>query len=138
MYRPLRLPLNITPHLRIVYHVSNTCTLLCKSFTFAFDIQGVSDKEGFFIECGALDGENLSNTLYLERSLNWTGILIEADQDSFSNLMTKNRKAWAAPICLSTKPYPTEVFQILLLRSVILSFLLYNINFIVNLCCLNR
>nr|CAH0102185.1 unnamed protein product [Daphnia galeata] len=64
---------------------------------------------GFFIECGALDGEFLSNTLYMERSLNWTGILIEADQKAYSQLAGRNRKAYSLPICLSTKPYPVEV-----------------------------
>ncbi|KAF4522324.1 hypothetical protein B566_EDAN011325, partial [Ephemera danica] len=34
---------------------------------------------GFFIECGALDGEFISNTLYMERKLGWTGLLVEAD-----------------------------------------------------------
>ncbi|EFX75894.1 hypothetical protein DAPPUDRAFT_322909 [Daphnia pulex] len=64
---------------------------------------------GFFIECGALDGEFLSNTLYMERSLNWTGILIEADQRAFSQLNARNRKAYILPTCLSTKPYPLQV-----------------------------
>ena len=65
--------------------------------------------EGFFIEAGALDGERLSNTLYMERFLNWTGILIEADPKSYALLLEKNRKAYSLPICLSLKPYPTQV-----------------------------
>ncbi len=36
-------------------------------------------RDGFFIECGALDGETRSNTLILERQLGWEGVLIEAD-----------------------------------------------------------
>ena len=32
---------------------------------------------GFFIECGANDGVNQSNTWYFEKNLNWKGILIE-------------------------------------------------------------
>jgi hypothetical protein len=32
---------------------------------------------GFFIEAGANDGVNQSNTLYFEKNLNWKGILIE-------------------------------------------------------------
>ena len=65
--------------------------------------------EGFFIECGALDGEHLSNTLYMERMLKWTGVLIEADQTSFSKLLSRRRKAYALPVCLSLEPYPTQV-----------------------------
>ena len=68
-----------------------------------------SKTNGFFVECGALDGENLSNTLYMERFLNWTGLLIEADQEIFKTLLTKNRKAWSSPACLSDDPYPQEV-----------------------------
>lgn len=37
-------------------------------------------ERGFFIEIGAYDGVYHSNTLTLERQLEWTGILIEADQ----------------------------------------------------------
>ncbi len=36
-------------------------------------------KNGFFIEVGALDGETRSNTLILERKFGWNGVLIEAD-----------------------------------------------------------
>ena len=36
-------------------------------------------RDGFFVECGAFDGETRSNTLNLERDLGWTGVLIEAD-----------------------------------------------------------
>jgi len=64
---------------------------------------------GFFVECGALDGEIRSNTLYFERYLNWTGLLIEADPLNFQDLLTKNRRAWLSPTCLSTSPYPKIV-----------------------------
>ena len=53
----------------------------------------IQNKDGFFIEAGALDGEHLSNTLYMERFLNWTGILIEADPKSYDNLLKRNRKS---------------------------------------------
>ncbi|KZS20615.1 Uncharacterized protein APZ42_012646, partial [Daphnia magna] len=64
---------------------------------------------GFFIECGGFDGEYLSNTLYMERVLNWTGLLVEADKNALHRLSTRNRKAFIAPTCLSTKPYPMQV-----------------------------
>jgi FkbM family methyltransferase len=35
-------------------------------------------KEGFFVEVGANDGINQSNTLYFEKYFGWTGLLIEA------------------------------------------------------------
>ncbi|KAF6201526.1 hypothetical protein GE061_003917 [Apolygus lucorum] len=49
-------------------------------------------KNGFFIEVGALDGETRSNTLYFERFLNWTGLLIEPDPLNFANLLRKKPK----------------------------------------------
>lgn len=64
---------------------------------------------GFFIECGGFDGEFLSNTLYMERSLDWTGLLVEADKKAYGQLTSRNRKAYTSPACLSTKPYPMEV-----------------------------
>lgn len=48
-------------------------------------------KEGFFIELGACDGVELSNTLFFERELNWNGICIEPNDDYFLKL-TQNRK----------------------------------------------
>lgn len=64
---------------------------------------------GFFIECGALDGEFHSNTLYLERYLGWKGLLVEADPKNVALVKQTNRKAWFVPTCLSVKTYPTQV-----------------------------
>lgn len=61
---------------------------------------------GFFVEAGALDGEMLSNTLWLEREKGWNGLLIEPDYVNYATLLTKNRKAWSAHACLATTPYP--------------------------------
>lgn len=66
-------------------------------------------KNGFFIEAGALDGETRSNTLYLERYLNWTGLLIEPDPLNFIEVIKRNRRAWLSPTCLSINPYPDVV-----------------------------
>ncbi|XP_046451332.1 uncharacterized protein LOC124199545 [Daphnia pulex] len=63
----------------------------------------------FFVECGALDGEYGSNTLYMERYLQWKGILIEANRELFKEILAKRRHAWSLPVCLSTEPYPTKV-----------------------------
>ncbi|XP_037783802.1 protein Star-like [Penaeus monodon] len=64
---------------------------------------------GFFVEAGALDGEYLSNTLHLERHFHWTGLLVEAEKESYVVLRDKHRKAWSSPACLATKPYPHSV-----------------------------
>jgi hypothetical protein len=71
-----------------------------------------NQSNGFFVECGASDGEFLSNTLYMERFKNWTGILIEPDHASYKSLLTRKRKAWSSNTCLSIKPFPTKVFRI--------------------------
>jgi FkbM family methyltransferase len=47
-------------------------------------------KNGFYIECGANDGINQSNTWYFEKKLNWRGVLIEPVPNLFKKL-TKNR-----------------------------------------------
>ncbi|XP_076760564.1 uncharacterized protein LOC143429061 [Xylocopa sonorina] len=64
-------------------------------------------KNGFFVECGAYDGVTRSNTFVLERLLNWTGLLIEADPLNFSKMLMKNRKAYLTPTCLAIEPYPS-------------------------------
>lgn len=56
---------------------------------------------GFFVEAGALDGQMLSNTLWLEREWGWRGLLVEPDAFSYSHLLTKHRKAWTSNTCLS-------------------------------------
>tara|TARA_B110000503_G_scaffold131780_1_gene206869 strand:+ start:158 stop:799 length:642 start_codon:yes stop_codon:yes gene_type:complete len=47
-------------------------------------------ENGFYIECGANDGVDQSNTWYYEKKLNWRGILIEPLEDNFLELK-KNR-----------------------------------------------
>ncbi|CAG7834776.1 unnamed protein product [Allacma fusca] len=66
-------------------------------------------RNGFFVECGALDGETRSNTLSLERDYGWQGLLIEGDPKNYQVLLTKKRKAWTSRCCLSIHPYPHEV-----------------------------
>nr|XP_027213989.1 uncharacterized protein LOC113807034 isoform X3 [Penaeus vannamei] len=67
---------------------------------------------GFFVEAGALNGELLSNTLWLERSNNWTGLLVEPTAVTFRYLVWKRRRAWTSNTCLSSTTYPREaVFE---------------------------
>jgi hypothetical protein len=66
---------------------------------------------GFFIECGALDGETRSNTLFMERHLSWQGLLVEADPLNFYKVVNRKRKAWLAPTCLSVMRYPHLVIS---------------------------
>jgi FkbM family methyltransferase len=58
-------------------------------------------KNGFFIEVGAYDGVSYSNTIELEKSLNWKGLLIEP---TFKNYLSciKNRPNSVVCNCLLT------------------------------------
>lgn len=66
-------------------------------------------ERGFYVECGALDGETRSNTLMLERLRKWNGLLIEADPSNYKNLKEKHRKAFSINACLSIYPFPVIV-----------------------------
>jgi FkbM family methyltransferase len=58
-------------------------------------------RNGFFIECGAANGEMLSNSLFFEKSRNWTGVLVEPDVEYFSQLVKKHRHSYLVQACLS-------------------------------------
>lgn len=47
----------------------------------------------FFVESGARDGEEHSNTLFLEREKNWHGLLVEPGAE-FYKMFPKHRRAW--------------------------------------------
>ena len=75
-------------------------------------------KNGFFVESGAFDGETLSNSLLFELHRNWTGLLIEPLSAQFNKLRRKHRKAFIIKACLSKDPYPIQVY---ILREIILA-----------------
>jgi len=65
-------------------------------------------RNGFFVECGAFRGEDLSDTLFFEKERNWTGILIEAHPDYHREILSKNRRAFVLPACLSHSRLPLK------------------------------
>ena len=77
-----------------------------------FNYQKKKKENGFFIECGALDGQVRSNTLFMEQHLGWQGVLIEADPKNYKKLLEKNRRSWSVPACLSTSPTPKYIKSI--------------------------
>ncbi|MDG1241716.1 MAG: FkbM family methyltransferase [Opitutae bacterium] len=64
-------------------------------------------KRGFFIEIGAVDGIQLSNTYMLEKHLDWRGICIEANPTSFESLK-KNRTSKCVHACLDDKEHEVD------------------------------
>ncbi|KAK2725060.1 uncharacterized protein LOC136032822 isoform X2 [Artemia franciscana] len=55
-----------------------------------------------FFECGASDGEFMSQTYFAERFLGWSGILVEGDPFYFDKMVGKNRKSTQFQLCAST------------------------------------
>jgi len=60
-------------------------------------------QNGFFIEAGAYDGEYHSNTLFLEMTRNWTGLLIEPNPRAYRELLMKDRRVYATSSCIRDK-----------------------------------
>lgn len=58
-----------------------------------------SKKNGIFVDIGAFDGITISNTYFLEKELNWTGICIEPIEEVF-NLLAKNRNCICIQGCV--------------------------------------
>eukprot|EP00747_Dinoflagellata_sp_TGD_P117227 gnl/TRDRNA2_/TRDRNA2_172560_c0_seq2.p1 gnl/TRDRNA2_/TRDRNA2_172560_c0~~gnl/TRDRNA2_/TRDRNA2_172560_c0_seq2.p1 ORF type:complete len:322 (+),score=28.81 gnl/TRDRNA2_/TRDRNA2_172560_c0_seq2:65-1030(+) len=66
--------------------------------------------KGFFIESGAADGEQNSNTILFEIQKGWTGLLVEPDPISFKALLGKNRKAHAFNGALSITGHVGQMY----------------------------
>lgn len=61
------------------------------------------------MECGALNGEKGSNSLFFERVRKWNGLLIEGDPSNYAELKKKNRKAFSINACLSPRKTAAKV-----------------------------
>ncbi|XP_021374161.1 protein Star-like [Mizuhopecten yessoensis] len=64
---------------------------------------------GFYVECGGLNGEKGSNTLFFEKVRKWNGLLIEGDPSNYAMLKSKHRKAFSMNACLYPYTFPAEV-----------------------------
>jgi FkbM family methyltransferase len=71
-----------------------------------------SKMNGFFVEAGGFNGEDLSNSLFFELERNWTGILIEAVPSLYKQIISKNRKSFTINCCISNKRPFVAKFQI--------------------------
>lgn len=59
-------------------------------------------KNGFFIEAGAGDGINISNTYVLEKQYNWNGLCVEPNLELYEKLIN-NRKCYTTNELLYSK-----------------------------------
>ena len=57
------------------------------------------ERGGYFVEAGALDGVQASNTLLLEEDYGWTGICVEPDPQLYAELV-ENRTCICENACL--------------------------------------
>ena len=64
-----------------------------------FVLETLGEKRGYFVEAGALDGVQVSNTLLLEESYGWTGICVEPDPQLYAELV-ENRTCICEQVCL--------------------------------------
>lgn len=82
------------------------------SFGQAMFIDGIleNNENGFFMDSGAHNGEDQSNTLFFERIRHWTGILIEPQPHIYQELKKKNRKAYTLNACVcANQDWPSTV-----------------------------
>jgi len=64
-------------------------------------------RNGFFVESGSFDSEQLSNSLFFEQARNWTGLLVEANPRLFTIGKLKNRRCYRINAALSISSTPT-------------------------------
>ncbi|XP_070001232.1 protein Star [Penaeus vannamei] len=97
--------------------------------------------KGVFVEARAGDGEERSHTLYLEKFLSWSGILIEPNPSLFETLVSKHRRAYAirtslaasdggVPFRLTTNSLSDEAVPDLPLSSVLQAVNMTRIDFL--------
>ncbi|XP_023933267.1 protein Star-like [Lingula anatina] len=96
LYTPSRRPRNLKRPKAIDYSQNGQSSLVDQVLHHR--------RNGFFVEAGAWDGEQGSNSLFFEKSRNWTGILVEPDPQNFELLVMKSRKAFVVQSCLTSKP----------------------------------
>ena len=73
----------------------------------------INYNDGFYIECGANDGVDQSNTWYFEKYKNWHGLLIEAHPKIFKELKkNRSKKNILANNFLVSNNYKSRIINI--------------------------
>lgn len=92
----------------IVDYLDSSKSQLCQDL-FVMSQLGFK-KNGFFVEFGAGDGINFSNTFLLENKFNWKGILAEPAK-ILHNKLKKNRRASIETDCVWKDTGSTLIFK---------------------------
>ena len=95
--------------LKIVNGKSNTFSQIGQDL-FVLDTLSYK-KNGFFIEVGAGDGVNLSNTYLLERDYNWTGILIEPSRNFYNKCCVSRKSIVINKLLLNTSQDTLKFYE---------------------------
>jgi len=64
---------------------------------------------GYFVEFGAANGKNLSNTYFLEKHMDWTGIVAEPNPD-FAASVSQNRSCIVSHKCVYSRSHEQVEF----------------------------
>jgi FkbM family methyltransferase len=66
---------------------------------------------GYFVDVGAYDGKDLSNTYVLEHHYGWRGLCVEPMSDSFAKLVACRPKSINVPVAAYDKDFQVLEFQ---------------------------
>jgi len=69
-------------------------------------------KNGFFIEIGAADGIQLSNTYMLEQEYGWSGICVEPIPDQYTKLVSNRPRSYCLNMAVYNESHQTVEFDI--------------------------
>jgi FkbM family methyltransferase len=78
---------------------------------FLNEVVFCNKKNGFFIDIGAYDGISFSNSLFFERSNDWSGICVEPNPSVFSKLVSL-RKSINLNVCIGSENKKVKFTQI--------------------------
>jgi FkbM family methyltransferase len=71
----------------------------------------LSFRKGFFIEVGANDGYNQSNTYYLEKFLSWSGVLVEPIPDLFEECRKSRKRSFVYDCALAGSDFHEDFIE---------------------------
>ncbi|RYD49491.1 MAG: FkbM family methyltransferase [Verrucomicrobiaceae bacterium] len=89
---------------KLLYPFSYTCSQAGQDHWVMCEVHN-EKKNGFFVDIGAHDGIEISNTYLLEKRLGWDGLCIEANPETFTQL-ARNRGVRCVHACVDSSEAP--------------------------------